>query len=64
MVIKVEHEDIEELKKWGLGLSELLEHCHFCNVQTRYWHRATNTPVCEECSKVHTVAELKQSKGA
>lgn len=62
MAIQVEPEtvsDIEELKKWGLGLDKLMERCDFCGVQTRYWHKETNTPVCEGCANVHTMPDIR-----
>lgn len=61
MAIPVEHEDVEELKKWGLGLENLIERCFFCDTPTRYWHTATNTPVCEGCAATHRVSELKHN---
>jgi hypothetical protein len=59
MSIPVEHEDVEELKKWGLGLEKLMEKCELCNVPTRYWHTATNTPVCQSCASTRNVKDLK-----
>jgi hypothetical protein len=58
-MIRVEHEDVEELKKWGMGLQHILEACRFCGKGTRYWHQPTNNPVCQSCAAGHTVAELK-----
>lgn len=57
-MITVEHEDIEELRKWGMGLEAVQENCFFCTTPTRFWHMGTNNPVCECCAKVHTVSEL------
>ncbi len=54
----IEHEDKEVLKKWGMGLESILEHCHFCRKPTPYWHTNTNNPVCQECAKTHRVSEL------
>lgn len=57
--IPIEQENVDELKKWGMGLSNILEQCEFCRTGTRYWHTPTNTPVCPSCAKHHTVSELK-----
>lgn len=58
-MIPVQHEDVEELRKWGMGLENLVERCWFCADFTRYWHMPTNNPVCPACAKAHTVGELK-----
>lgn len=58
MAIPIAHEDKEYLKKWGMGLADILEHCHFCKKCTPYWHTRTNNPVCPECAKTHKVREL------
>lgn len=52
MAIKIEHEDIEELKKWGLGLETVMESCILCKAPTRFWSVASNCPVCECCAQV------------
>lgn len=62
--IEVEHEDVEDLKTFGLGLANLQESCVFCASPTRYWHAPTNTPCCEGCAPVHTVPELLSAKAA
>jgi hypothetical protein len=47
--------------------SEMYEHtrvyerCYFCHQSTDTWHDPSNTPVCEDCSKKHTVEEIKKS---
>ena len=61
MTITVVHEDTEELKKWGCGLDTLLEHCVFCDATTPYWHKRTNTPVCQSCAKTHKVTDIKRT---
>lgn len=58
MAIPIEHENVEELKKWGMGLSKIVESCCFCNTPTRYWHTKSNQPVCPGCSKTHKVSEI------
>ena len=60
MSIEVEQEDIEELKKWGIGLWKVAESCHFCRQPTRTWHRASNTPVCSSCAAVHDRSDIKR----
>ena len=53
-MIPIQHEDIEELKAWGWGLEHVQERCHLCSAKTRYWHMATNTPVCQTCAEKYT----------
>lgn len=60
-MIPVEHEDVEGLKKWGMGLSQMLESCALCNTPTRYWHTNSNTPCCQDCAEKHSVEELKKT---
>jgi len=31
MALAVEHEDVEALKAWGLGLWKVMERCTFCD---------------------------------
>lgn len=50
-MIKVEHEDTEELRKWGMGLEQLAERCIECRTPTRFWHVASNNPVCPGCAQ-------------
>lgn len=50
MAVEVEHEDMEKLKKWGMGLESIQERCEFCGIATRYWHARTNTPCCQVCA--------------
>ena len=61
MTIPIERENVEELKKWGMGLEKIVEGCHFCGRQTRDWHSRTNTPVCEGCASTHKVEDIKRS---
>jgi hypothetical protein len=51
MAIPIAHEGNDVL--FGV-----LEVCHFCRIQTQYWHENTNNPVCPSCAKTHKVAEL------
>lgn len=57
MGIPVEHEDIDSVR--DMGVSGLLEHCHFCKAPTRYWYLPTNDPCCQMCAKEHSVGELE-----
>jgi hypothetical protein len=57
-LITIEEEDIEELRKWGMGLEKVQEQCFFCKTPTRFWHMGTNNPVCPHCAETHSVSEL------
>ena len=57
MSIPIEHEDTEELRKWGLGLDQIKEACFFCKQGTRMWF-AQHTPVCETCAQTHEVSDF------
>jgi hypothetical protein len=54
MAIPIAHEGDEVF----MGCGGIMEVCHFCRIQTRYWHENTNNPVCPTCAKTHKVAEL------
>lgn len=58
MPIAVEEEDLESLRRWGMGLERVLEACVFCRRDTSFWHCATNKPVCPKCAATHSVEEL------
>ena len=58
MPIQVEHEDVDALRAWGMGLEKTQEECHFCGADTRFWHVATNTPVCRGCAAEHEASDL------
>lgn len=58
MALVVEHEDVEALKKWGMGLWKMMERCTFCSVETRFWHKASNKPVCESCAALKAETDL------
>lgn len=62
MTIPVEHEDIDELKKWGIGLSNVMEDCVFCRIPTRYWNKKSNNPCCQSCAKTHKVSDFKGAR--
>ena len=54
MAIPLRRESDEEIRE-AMGI---IEGCHFCDKRTRHWHHNTNNPVCEDCAKIHKVAEL------
>ena len=58
MSIDIKHEDIEQLKQWGLGLEKVIESCVFCGDKTRYWATTVNKPVCTHCAKERDVNEI------
>lgn len=60
-MIPVQHEDVSELAKWGMGLEKIVEKCTFCQAPTRFWHTSSNHPVCEPCAKTHKVGEIPPS---
>jgi len=57
-MIEIKEEPIEIQKEFG-GLMEL---CYFCRAHTRFWHLASNTPVCKSCAAIHDVSELPKKK--
>lgn len=61
MPIVVEHEDVEALKKWGMGLWKVMERCTFCRIETRYWQKGSNKPVCESCAASKAESDLPAS---
>lgn len=56
MAFKIEHEpsDFRHLPA---------EVCVFCRVQTRWWRRDRNTPVCQPCAYSHTLVQLDEMPG-
>lgn len=60
MAIEIEKEDVEELKKWGLGLHKFQEQCYFCGHPTNTWHRLSNTPVCSNCAEIHDRSDMSR----
>lgn len=59
--IPVEREDTKELKKWGMGLENMMERCVFCRNPTRYWNKKRNQPCCQACAIRHTLADLEHA---
>lgn len=62
MAIKIQHEDIEELKKWGLGLETVMESCILCKAPTRFWSVASKCPVCECCAQVRDESAVQEAR--
>lgn len=58
IMIPIVLEDTEILKMWGLGVEKIIENCRFCSTPTRYWHKETNTPVCQVCAEKFEVKDL------
>lgn len=56
--IPVEHEEMAKVADWGMGLEHAVEQCVFCTAGTRYWHKASNTPVCPSCASTKNVSDL------
>jgi hypothetical protein len=52
-MLVIEHEP-GSVADWG----GVIERCVFCRSKTRYWHRASNTPICEACARTYTEEEL------
>lgn len=44
--IELEHE------RWHCDAPEK---CVFCGTTTRFWHKESNTPVCQNCALIHDV---------
>lgn len=55
--IPVEHEDRATMQEFG----NLVEDCVFCRSPTRYWHKATNKPVCLRCANIYKVGDLRRT---
>lgn len=59
MPIKLVHEDDCDVAMIvDFEASSVLEECHFCSKQTRFWSAKSNTPVCPSCAKVRHWTEL------
>jgi hypothetical protein len=56
MTIPIEHEDAECVRHWPT----LMEQCVFCDVETRWWNRERNKPVCPICAKEYSMTHLDQ----
>lgn len=44
-----------------IGMLKVYEKCFFCGQSTDTWHVKTNQPVCQDCSKIHKVAEIPKA---
>lgn len=64
MALVVEHEDVEALKAWGMGLDLVMESCIFCFTPTRYWHLPTNSVVCPCCAVYKDESDVIAAKEA
>lgn len=40
--------------------TRVYEQCYFCKQETKFWHDATNTPVCQGCAKKYNVKDIKR----
>jgi hypothetical protein len=57
MPIPLSHEDYAADSDMD-GLEHIIEKCVKCQAPTRFWHHASNNPVCTICAQVFTVADL------
>lgn len=57
MPIPLTHEDYDADSDMD-GLEHIIEKCVKCQTLTRFWHHASNNPVCSTCAQVFTVADL------
>lgn len=54
MPIQLVHEDDCNLDMIDhFGAADILELCHFCEKETRFWSAKSNTPVCPSCARTH-----------
>lgn len=61
MPIKLVHEDdCDTGLLRDFQAFDVLEECHFCSKQTRFWSAMSNTPVCPACARKHHWTELPQ----
>lgn len=59
MPIKLVHEDdCDTGMLRDFQAFSVLEECHFCEKQTRFWSAMSNTPVCPSCARTHHWTEL------
>lgn len=59
MPIKLVHEDdCDTGMLRDFEAFSVLEECHFCSKQTRFWSAMSNTPVCPSCARTHHWTEL------
>lgn len=56
-MINVEHEG-GSVKDWAF----IIENCIFCDQQSRYWHKESNSPVCLQCAQTRHVHEISLAK--
>lgn len=59
MPIKLVHEDdCDTGLLRDFDAAGVLEECHFCEKQTRFWSAMSNTPVCPSCARTHHWTQL------
>jgi hypothetical protein len=64
MPIPLIHEDYTDMSfQEAFSVDHLVEKCFFCKEPTRFWHQASNEPVCPACSQTHQVGELPRLRG-
>lgn len=42
--------------------TRVYEVCIFCNAETVFWHKKTNSPICPLCAVDHKVSQIKDAK--
>lgn len=57
MAIPLVHEDYLDIPDL-FGIANITEKCFFCKAPSRFWHHASNQPVCPTCSQAYIVADL------
>jgi hypothetical protein len=63
MPIPLIHEDYSDMSlQEAFNVENILEACFFCKGGTRFWHQASNQPVCPVCAQFHSASELPRLK--
>lgn len=57
MSIPIEQEDPRLYRE-----TKVYEDCVFCGKNSKYWHKESNSPVCQSCSKIRKVHEISLAK--
>lgn len=57
MVVRVEIERTDDMPRW---LSSVRERCAACDCTTRFWHRATNQPLCQQCAQKVSADNMRE----
>lgn len=59
MPIPLIHEDYVDMSlQEAFNVENVLEACFFCQEKTRFWHQASNQPVCPTCAQSHGASDL------